>query len=83
MADQLPSWTDGPAKAQIPLLAGGNADGDGAMLRTARFGLLIRHDDAGREFAYDAGSEKALIQAKERGWTVVSMQNDFKVVFDL
>ena len=66
-----------------PLLAGGNADGDAAMLRTARFGLLIRHDDAGREFAYDAGSEKALAKAKERGWTVVSMQNDFKVMFDL
>ena len=50
---------------------------------TARFGLLIRHDYAGREFAYDAGSEKALAKAKERGWTMVSMQNDFKVVFDL
>ena len=47
------------------------------------FGLLIRHDDAGREFAYDAGSEKALATAKERGWTVVSMQNDFKVMFGL
>ena len=45
--------------------------------------LLIRHDDAGREFAYDAGSEKALAKARERGWTIVSMQNDFKVVFDL
>ena len=22
-------------------------------------------------------------KAKERGWTVVSMQNDFKVMFDL
>jgi hypothetical protein len=53
------------------------------MLRTARFGLLIRHDDVGREFAYDAGSEKALATAKERGWTVVSMQNDFKVMFGL
>ncbi len=82
---------DGPGKpvhiwtrtGRKPLLAGGNADGDAAMLRTARFGLLIRHDDAGREFAYDAGSEKALAKARERGWTVVSMQNDFKVVFDL
>jgi hypothetical protein len=82
---------DGPGKpvhiwtrtGRKPLLAGGNADGDAAMLRTARFGLLIRHDDAGREFAYDAGAEKALAKAKERGWTVVSMQNDFKVVFDL
>jgi phosphoglycolate phosphatase-like HAD superfamily hydrolase len=82
---------DGPGKpvhiwtrtGRRPLLAGGNADGDAAMLRTARFGLLIRHDDAGREFAYDAGAEKALAKARERGWTVVSMQNDFKVVFDL
>jgi phosphoglycolate phosphatase-like HAD superfamily hydrolase len=80
---------DGPGKpihlwtrtGRRPLLAGGNADGDAAMLRTARFGLLIRHDDAGREFAYDADTEKALAKAKERGWTVVSMQNDFKVVF--
>jgi hypothetical protein len=38
---------------------------------------------SGREFAYDAGSEKALAKARERGWTVVSMQNDFKMVFDL
>ena len=82
---------DGPGKpvhiwtrtGRKPLLAAGNADGDAAMLRTARFGMLIRHDDAGREFAYDAGSEKALVKAKERDWTVVSMQNDFKVVFDL
>lgn len=82
---------DGPGKpvhiwtrtGRKPLLACGNADGDAAMLRTARFGLLIRHDDAAREFAYDAGSEKALAKAKERGWTVVSMQNDFKVTFDL
>ena len=71
------------ARGRKPLLAGGHADGDAAMLRTARFGLLIRHDDTGREFAYDAGSEKALATAKERGWTVVSMQNDFKVVFGL
>ena len=48
-----------------PLLAGGNANGDAAMLRTARFGLLIRHDDAGREFAYDSGAEKALAKAQE------------------
>ena len=53
------------------------------MLRTARFGLLIGHDDAGREFAYDAGSETALATAKELGWTVVSMQNDLKVMFGL
>jgi len=66
---------------RTPLLAGGNADGDVPMLQTARFGLLIRHDDAGREFAYDTGAEKALAEARERGWTVVSMRDDFKTVF--
>jgi phosphoserine phosphatase len=66
-----------------PLLACGNADGDVPMLETARFGILICHDDAEREFAYGTGAEKAMAEAKERGWTVVSMHNDFKVVFDL
>jgi phosphoserine phosphatase len=82
---------DGPGKPEHiwmrtgrkPILACGNADGDVPMLETARFSLLIRHDDASREFAYDTGAEKALAEANERGWTVVSMHNDFKVVFDL
>lgn len=82
---------DGPGKpVQIwartgrkPILAAGNADGDVAMLEQAQFSLLIRHDDAEREFAYDAGAERALASAKERGWTVVSMHNDFASVFDL
>lgn len=65
-----------------PLLAGGNADGDVPMLQTARFGLLIHHDDAAREFAYDKGAEKAHAEAAQRGWTVVSMKDDFTVVFD-
>jgi phosphoserine phosphatase len=80
---------DGPGKpvhiwtrtGHEPLLAGGNADGDAAMLGLARFGLLIRHDDADREFAYDAGAEQALAAAAQRGWTVVSMQDDFGEVF--
>ncbi len=81
---------DGPGKpvhiwtrtGRKPLLAGGNADGDTAMLETARFALLIRHDDADREFAYDQGAETALAEAPERGWTVVSMRDDFERVFD-
>ena len=80
---------DGPGKpvhiwtrtGQKPLLAGGNADGDVAMLETARFGLLLRHDDLDREFAYDTGAEHALSEATTRGWTVVSMKNDFATVF--
>jgi len=86
---------DGPAKAvQIwdhigrrPILAAGNANGDEAMLRftDSREGpalcLLVDHDDATREVAYEAGAEKVLALAKERDWSVVSMSNDWKQVF--
>jgi len=80
---------DGPGKpihiwartGRSPVFAGGNADGDVAMLETAQFGLLVRHDDAEREFAYDAGAERALAEAEPRGWTVVSMKDDFATVF--
>ncbi len=80
---------DGPGKpvhiwartGRKPLLAGGNADGDVAMIESARFALLLHHDDAEREFAYDDGAERALAEAEARGWTVVSMKGDFKTVF--
>jgi phosphoglycolate phosphatase-like HAD superfamily hydrolase len=80
---------DGPGKpvhiwartGRRPLLAGGNADGDIDMLSQARFALLVRHDDAEREFAYDTGSENALELAKRRDWTVASMASDFLTVF--
>ena len=44
------------------------------------------HDDAAREWAYDRGSpigalDKAWDEAKERGWTVVSMKQDWKVIY--
>jgi phosphoserine phosphatase len=80
---------DGPGKpvhiwtrtGRKPLLAGGNADGDIQMLESARFSLLLHHDDVAREFAYDEGAERALAAAAERGWTVVSMRDDFATVF--
>jgi hypothetical protein len=43
--------------------------------------LLLLHDDAQREFAYTSGAEQALERADKSGWTVVSMHDDFKVVF--
>jgi phosphoserine phosphatase len=80
---------DGPGKpvhiwartGRKPLLAGGNADGDVPMLETARFALLVHHDDAKREFAYDEGAEQVLAAANAHGWTAVSMKEDFKTVF--
>ncbi|WP_269849918.1 HAD family hydrolase [Methanosarcina horonobensis] len=70
-----------------PILAAGNSDGDLHMLWLAQksgyrsLSLLLRHDDAKREYAYDEGSEKTLQMAKERGWIVVSMKDDWKTVF--
>ena len=67
-----------------PIAAFGNSDGDFEMLEWttrapgARLGVLVHHDDAEREFAYDRKShvgrlERALDEAGARGWTVVSM----------
>jgi phosphoserine phosphatase len=64
-----------------PLFAAGNSDGDIEMLQIARFSLLLHHDDAEREFAYDERAEKALGEAAEREWTLVSMKEDFLTVF--
>ncbi|MGB7979954.1 MAG: HAD family hydrolase [Candidatus Nanopelagicales bacterium] len=66
---------------QLPLLAGGNADIDMEMLASARFALLIDHDDAEREYAYTTGAEQALARAPEGGWAVVSMKDDWNQIF--
>jgi phosphoserine phosphatase len=76
-----------------PILAFGNSDGDLAMLRYCRTGagprmaLLLHHDDAEREFAYDRDFRlsplaEALDRAGDYGITVVSMKRDWKTVFD-
>ena len=75
-----------------PIAAFGNSDGDFQMLEwvTAgtgpRFGLLVHHDDAAREFAYDRTSfvgklDRGLDEAPKRGWTVVSIENDWNQIF--
>ena len=91
---------DGPGKpvgihkfiGRRPIAAFGNSDGDFEMLEWVtsapgpRLGLIVNHDDATREYAYDRGSpigrlERGLDQAPRRGWTIVSMKNDWKKVF--
>ena len=75
-----------------PIAAFGNSDGDQQMLEWttagvgARFALLVHHDDAGREWAYDRQSsigrlDKAWDEAVARGWTIVSMKDDWKKIF--
>lgn len=91
---------DGPGKpvgiyrriGRKPILAFGNSDGDLQMLEYTTSGngphlaLLVHHDDAAREFAYDRKSkigklDRAWDAALARGWTVVSMQHDWAVIF--
>ncbi len=75
-----------------PIAAFGNSDGDRPMLQWttagdgARFTLLVHHTDAEREWAYDRKSsigrlDKALDEAKAKGWSVVSMKDDWKRIF--
>lgn len=91
---------DGPGKpvginrfiGRRPVFAAGNSDGDMQMLQWttlstgARFGLIVHHTDAVREWAYDRNSEvgkldKALDEAPKRGWLVVDMKNDWQVIY--
>jgi phosphoserine phosphatase len=75
-----------------PILAFGNSDGDYEMLEWTtsgpgpRLGLILRHDDAEREYAYDRKSpfgrlDKALDEAPGKGWRIVSMKDDWNSVF--
>ena len=80
-----------------PIFAAGNSDGDLQMLQyttiardsgdtTPRFGMIVHHTDARREWAYDRDShigqlDKALDEAPRRGWLVVDMKSDWKVIY--
>jgi phosphoglycolate phosphatase-like HAD superfamily hydrolase len=75
-----------------PIFAFGNSDGDQQMLEwtaagdCARFAGLVHHTDAGREYAYDRQSligklDKALDEANSKGWTIVDMKRDWKVIY--
>ncbi|WP_411859871.1 HAD family hydrolase [Cupriavidus pauculus] len=91
---------DGPGKpvgiyhqiGKRPIVAVGNSDGDLQMLQYtmagagARLAVLVHHDDAEREFAYDRQSsvgklDKALDEATARGWTVISMKRDWARIY--
>jgi phosphoserine phosphatase len=75
-----------------PIAAFGNSDGDFQMLQwtsTApgrRLSMIVHHDDAVREYAYDRDSPigrlaEGLDQYRSLGWGLISMKNDWKIIF--
>lgn len=76
-----------------PIIAFGNSDGDRQMLEWTQSGpgkrlmLLVHHDDATREYAYDRQSkigtfsQSLFNEAYKNNWQIISMKNDWKVVF--
>jgi phosphoserine phosphatase len=92
---------EGPAKVvniqrhlgRRPILAAGNSAGDREMIQWAlaapgpSMGILVDHDDAGREFSYDsvagtfATNERIVDVGRREGWTVVSMREDWASIF--
>ena len=77
-----------------PIAVFGNSDGDKQMLEYVTIGnprpslgVIVRHTDGEREYRYDVNPKssgtlvEALKDAPQRGWTVVSMKDDWKTVF--
>jgi len=51
-----------------------------------RLGMIVHHDDAVREVAYDRHShfgklDKAMDAAPQHGWHLISMKDDWKAIF--
>ncbi|MDF5715799.1 MAG: HAD family hydrolase [Rhizonema sp. NSF051] len=73
-----------------PLFVAGNvrSEGDIGMLTFSQmqdnpsFQLLINHDDEQREFAYSEPGNGSLNAAQKNSWQVVSMKNDWKLIFN-
>jgi hypothetical protein len=75
-----------------PIFVAGNSDGDFEMLEWAtagdgpRFGMIVHHTDAAREWAYDRDSHigqlaRGLDEGPDRGWLIVDMANDWARVY--
>lgn len=75
-----------------PIAAFGNSDGDLQMLQWTAAGdgpnlmVYIHHTDSEREWAYDREShigrlDKGLDEANTKGWIIVDMKKDWKVVY--
>jgi hypothetical protein len=74
---------------RVPIFSAGNVrtGGDIAHLTYCRSNtlptlqLMLNHDDAEREYAYSEKDNASLKAAKQQGWHVVSIKDDWKRVF--
>lgn len=72
---------------RMPILTGGNSNGDLQMMEFAaangrpHLNLLLRQDDAEREYSYDHSAERIQQVAEERNWVTISMKDDSKRIF--
>lgn len=74
-----------------PVFTVGNSDGDYAMLQWtstgsgARFGMIVDHTDAEREWAYRQSAmghlEKGIDDAAKYHWVVVDMKGDWNKIY--
>lgn len=81
------------ALGRRPVFAAGNSPGDADMLEHTNcldgpsLALLVNHDDAEREYAYESeagtftAEESARDTAERLGWTQVSMRDDWSTIF--
>ena len=76
----------------VPILVGGNSDGDFAMLDYGSaqdgpfLGFIVHHTDAEREFAYDREGPvgklvRGLDEGPGKGWLIVDMAEDWEQVW--
>jgi len=76
----------------VPIFIGGNSDGDFAMLDYGAaqdgpfFGLIVHHNDAEREYAYDRESPvgrlvRGLDEGPGKGWLIVDMAEDWRTIW--
>ena len=75
-----------------PVIAGGNSDGDFAMIewttagKGPHLGLIVHHTDGEREVAYDCDSHigqlcDGLEKGPDMGWLIVDMAKDWSVIY--
>ena len=70
---------------KIPIFACGNSGGDIEMLMLTHyhenhFGCMLNHDDEQREYHYP--NAEALEASEQNEWLVISMKDDFKIIFE-